>query len=63
MKKTYIIQQNKCISCGTCDIECKKHAIIISSQGKFSIDQEKCVGCGICLSVCPMDAPILNSEL
>ena len=47
-----------CISCGTCDIECPKHAIIISSKGKFSIDKEKCVGCGICLSVCPMDAPV-----
>jgi len=57
-KKTYKILLEKCISCGTCDIECPKHAIIISNKGKFSIDKEKCVGCGICLSVCPMDAPV-----
>lgn len=57
MKNKYQIDQKKCISCGTCDMECPFHAILISEIGKFSIDQEVCRGCGICLSVCPLDAP------
>lgn len=52
----YIINQNKCICCGTCDVECPFHAVIISEKGKFSIDDEKCRECGICESVCPVDA-------
>ena len=58
MKKKYIILPEKCISCGTCDIECPKHAIVISPKGKFSIDADKCVGCGMCANVCPMDAAV-----
>lgn len=46
----------KCISCGTCDVECPFHAIIISDEGKFSIDDEKCKDCNICVNVCPVDA-------
>ena len=52
----YKIDQNKCIACGTCDVECPRGAVIISEMGKFSINEEKCVGCGICASVCPVDA-------
>lgn len=46
----------KCISCGTCDVECPFHAVIISDEGKFSIDDEKCKDCNICVNVCPVDA-------
>ena len=50
------IDQSKCISCGTCDVECPFGAVVISEIGKFSIDEEKCRDCGICASVCPVDA-------
>ena len=56
MKHT--ILQDKCISCGTCDVECPFHAILISELGKFSIDLEKCRDCGICANVCPVDAAV-----
>lgn len=56
MKKTYKIDLSRCISCGTCDVECPRNAVIISPEGKFSINTEKCVGCGICAGVCPVDA-------
>lgn len=52
----YQIDRSKCISCGTCDVECPFGAVIISSEGKFSISIEKCRNCGICASVCPVDA-------
>ncbi|MDD6799533.1 MAG: 4Fe-4S binding protein [Firmicutes bacterium] len=51
-----IINQKKCISCGTCDVQCPKKAIVISDEGKFSIDRAKCVNCGICERDCPVDA-------
>ncbi len=57
MKSVYAIDQAKCISCGTCDMECPFHAVLISDEGKFSIDPAVCRGCGICASVCPLDAP------
>ncbi|MBR5452574.1 MAG: 4Fe-4S binding protein, partial [Clostridia bacterium] len=50
------IDQKKCISCGTCDMECPFGAIIISDQGKFSIDEEKCTDCDKCAKACPVDA-------
>ena len=43
----HIIDRSKCISCGTCDVECPFGAIIISDIGEFSIDAEKCRDCGI----------------
>lgn len=54
--KIYNIDRSKCISCGTCDVECPRGAIIISDTGKFSINAEKCAHCGICEKVCPVDA-------
>jgi MinD superfamily P-loop ATPase len=54
----HIIKQEKCISCGTCDVECPFHAILISDEGKFSIDEKKCRDCGICVTVCPVDAAL-----
>lgn len=50
------IDQNICISCGTCDVECPFGAVLISPEGKFSIDTEKCRDCGVCANVCPVDA-------
>ena len=56
------IDQNKCISCGTCDMECPFGAIIISDLGKFSIDAEKCTDCDKCAKACPVDAAEKGSD-
>lgn len=61
-KKVYVIDQKRCVACGSCDIECPRHAILISHQGKFSIDPEKCVGCGICAANCPVDAAAVSEN-
>ena len=50
------IDLKKCISCGTCDMECPFGAIIISDEGKFSVNTEKCRDCGLCAKACPVDA-------
>ena len=31
----HYIDRSICICCGTCDVECPFHAIIISPEGKF----------------------------
>lgn len=58
MAKQYYIDQALCISCGTCDMECRFGAILIDDQGKFSVDAEKCRGCGLCAASCPVDAAL-----
>ena len=58
MAKIYTIDQSLCVSCGTCDMECRFGAIIIDDQGKFSVDAEKCRGCGLCAASCPVDAAL-----
>ncbi len=58
MAKIYTIDQSLCVSCGTCDMECRFGAILIDDQGKFSVDAEKCRGCGLCAASCPVDAAL-----
>ncbi len=52
---------DKCISCGTCEVECPVGAISQGSE-RYVIDREKCISCGACKSVCPVDAPIPDEE-
>ncbi|MBN1934000.1 MAG: 4Fe-4S binding protein [Anaerolineae bacterium] len=49
------IDENECISCGSCAEVCPEDAI---SEGKNSyvIDPEKCIDCGLCEDECPVDA-------
>lgn len=51
----YVIDENICISCGTCEGECPVEAI---SQGDdaYVIDADTCIDCGSCAAVCPVDA-------
>ncbi len=58
----HIIDRSKCISCGTCDVECPFGAVVISDIGEFSIDAEKCRDCGICAKVCPKDAAMASKD-
>ena len=52
----YQIDKKKCIVCGTCEMECRLHAIFLDKDIKFRVDTEKCVSCGICANICPVDA-------
>jgi len=50
----FIIDKEKCISCGACAAECSVDAI---SQGDnaYVIDENLCINCGQCVDVCPVD--------
>ena len=48
-----IIDQEKCIKCGICWMDCPDMAIKKAVDGKFVIDYAFCKGCGICAKQCP----------
>lgn len=51
----YVIDENTCISCGTCSGECPVDAISAGDDA-YVIDADTCIDCGTCASVCPVDA-------
>ena len=51
----YVIDPEKCVSCGTCEGKCPADAI---SEGDdaYVIDPDKCLECGTCADACPNEA-------
>ncbi|MGI6077854.1 MAG: DUF362 domain-containing protein [Fastidiosipilaceae bacterium] len=49
------VEQDDCISCGTCYRNCA-HGAIYFTDKKAAIDQDICVECGYCVGTCPVDA-------
>jgi Na+-translocating ferredoxin:NAD+ oxidoreductase subunit B len=53
-----VIDEDKCLACGTCNERCQVGAI--SQPGLVSVvDRACCIGCGLCVSGCPNDAASL----
>lgn len=56
IKKTIVIDEEKCVGCGLCAQVCQQSAIEII-DGKAKVTREDyCDGIGNCLPVCPVDA-------
>lgn len=51
-----MIDNKKCISCGTCVDICPVNAIYWGEDGKAKIDPKKCIKCHSCESMCPVNA-------
>ena len=47
IKKTYVVDAEKCIGCQLCVGSCPVKAISMVN-GKAVIDADKCINCGIC---------------
>jgi len=50
-----IIDEEKCMLCGTCVDECFMGALSIGEE-KIILDENSCKGCGRCVTVCPEGA-------
>lgn len=50
-----VVEEENCISCGSCEVACQFEAISLES-GVSVIDDEKCMGCGVCAGQCPQEA-------
>lgn len=51
-----MIDQKKCIGCGTCIEMCPVNAISFNEDGKAVINKDICIKCGTCEAVCPVNA-------
>ncbi len=56
-----IIDQERCIGCGTCMGRCQMEAIEMDGQSA-SILRKRCIGCGLCVTTCPEEAVRLQEK-
>jgi ferredoxin len=64
-KHVALINQTKCIKCGTCFKNCPVKAISKIEKDKkvtYVIDPKKCIACGACVKNCPVKAISLVPE-
>ena len=54
--RNYVIDPEKCKSCGKCAKNCPVEAISGEKKVPYTIDAAKCIKCGSCLDNCPFHA-------
>jgi NADP-reducing hydrogenase subunit HndC len=57
----YVIQPDRCKSCGICARNCPVNAISGKKGEPYVIDEEKCIKCGVCMTKCPFKAIFKNA--
>ncbi|MBA7502180.1 NAD(P)H-quinone oxidoreductase subunit I, chloroplastic [subsurface metagenome] len=57
-----VIDQDKCIKCGICDVFCPEACITVNEQGEFEVNLYYCKGCGICARECWVGAITMEAE-
>ncbi len=58
-EKPIVVDETKCIKCGTCAKKCPAGAISLSPYPV--IDKKKCIRCFCCMEICPQDALSLKA--
>lgn len=51
-----VIDENRCVGCGICEVYCRFNAISQGENGIYRINPLKCEGCAVCSIVCREDA-------
>lgn len=57
-----VVDEEKCVKCGTCSIYCPEFCISEREDGFFRPDFDYCKGCGICSNECPKQAITMVME-
>ena len=58
-----IIDESRCISCGTCQRKCPAQAILIIKEEKtWQIDRFRCVVCNSCVDTCPVKCLSMDTQ-
>lgn len=58
-----VLDQNKCISCLKCWLQCPDSSVQTDEKGHVSgINMFYCKGCGVCAQVCPVNAISMHQE-
>jgi MinD superfamily P-loop ATPase containing an inserted ferredoxin domain len=52
IEKKAQIDENLCITCGTCIENCPVQAIEYNVRGRAEVQKEQCVGCKLCSNIC-----------
>ena len=50
---TYVIDDQECIGCGTCQHACPNECMMPVGL-QYMINDDFCTGCGACVLVCPV---------
>lgn len=58
-----VIDHCLCISCGSCQSNCRFDAIKYSKGNGYSVDEYACEGCGVCEAICPAHAVSLQPSI
>ncbi len=51
-----VVDNEKCLGCGSCVKECPNGAITLDENGIANVDKDKCTGCKKCVKACPIEA-------
>jgi len=55
-----LVDDQKCVGCGTCEDRCQINAIEVGPEGIANTKEEWCIGCGVCVNFCTSDALYLQ---
>ncbi|MEM0106687.1 MAG: 4Fe-4S binding protein [Candidatus Micrarchaeaceae archaeon] len=58
-----VVNQEKCIKCLICWIDCPEATIIRDDSDNIKINYDYCKGCGICAKECPTKAIEMQKEV
>jgi len=56
------VDQEKCISCGMCQLYCPESTVMLTEEKKVVFDYRFCKGCGVCANECPVGAIVMVKE-
>lgn len=55
-----LVDDQKCVGCGTCEDRCQINAIEVGPEGIANTKEEWCIGCGVCVNFCTSEALYLQ---